>query len=197
MKKNNLDKTYWENRYIKNQIGWNIGYPSTPLKTYIDQLEDKSIRILIPGAGNGYEAEYLWHNGFKNIYILDIAKQPLDNLKSRLPEFPEEQLLNMNFFDLNIDFDLILEQTFFCALKPSERERYVEKTNQLLKSNGKLVGLFFNFELTESGPPFGGNMATYRSLFRNLFEIKILEPSINSIKERQGKELFFIFEKKT
>lgn len=190
----NLNKNYWENRYTNNQIGWNIGAISTPLKTYIDQLKDKSLKILIPGAGNSYEAEYLWNKGFKNVYVLDFAQQPLDNLKNRVPKFPQDQLLNADFFTLSNNFDLIIEQTFFCALNPILRQQYVEQMYHLLKPKGKLVGLLFNFELTEEGPPFGGNKAEYKSLFKNKFKIKILEPSINSIKERQGKELFFIFE---
>ncbi|WP_299123259.1 methyltransferase domain-containing protein [uncultured Winogradskyella sp.] len=194
MKKNNLDKIYWEERYANENIGWNIGYPSTPLKSYIDQLKDKTIKILIPGAGNGYEAEYLWKKGFKNVYIADIAKLPLENFKKRVNDFPDTNLLHMDFFELDDDFNLILEQTFFCALHPKLRTTYVEKIHQLLKPNGKLVGLLFDFELTASGPPFGGSISEYKSLFEEKFKIKILENSINSIKERQGKELFFIFE---
>ncbi|EDP69945.1 hypothetical protein FBALC1_10447 [Flavobacteriales bacterium ALC-1] len=194
MKKNKLDSDYWEDRYTKNSTSWDIGYPSTPIRTYIDQLKDKSLKILIPGAGNSFEAEYLWNLGFKNIYILDFAKQPLENFKKRLPDFPENQLLHIDFFKLDIHFDLILEQTFFCALNPSLREKYVEQMHQLLKPKGKLVGLFFNFPLTKSGPPFGGSLTEYQFLFDKKFKIKILETSINSIKEREGKELFFIFE---
>ena len=192
-----LDKAYWENRYTSEQIGWNIGYPSTPIQTYIDQLEDKTLKILIPGAGNSYEAEYLWNLGFKNIYVLDFARQPLENLKYRISTFPESQLLNIDFFELKDSFDLILEQTFFCALSPDLRKNYVDKMHQLLNPKGKLVGLLFNFELTESGPPYGGNLPVYKSLFKDQFETLVLENSINSIKERHGKELFFIFEKKT
>ena len=197
MKKSKLDKTYWEERYLNNNVGWNIGQPSTPLKTYIDQLTDKTLKILIPGAGNSYEAEYLWQNGFKNIYVLDFAKQPLDNIKQRIADFPSEQLLQLNFFDLDNTFDLILEQTFFCALNPNLRTDYVDKMHQLLVNKGKLVGLFFNFELTNSGPPFGGSLDMYNTLFKKSFKLSVLEKSINSIKERHDKELFFIFEKKT
>ena len=196
MKMKTFNKNYWENRYRDNKTGWNIGYVSTPLKTYIDQLKDKSISILIPGAGNAYEAEYLWENGFKNVYVLDIAKEPLQNLKKRLPEFPDEQLINSDFFNFDRSFDLILEQTFFCALNPKLREDYSKKMYQLLNPKGKLAGLLFNFPLTEEGPPFGGHKSEYIKLFKNKFNIKVLEPSINSIKERKGKELFFIFEKK-
>jgi methyl halide transferase len=197
MKKNKLDRAYWENRYLKNEIGWNIGRVSTPLKTYADQLEDKSLKILIPGAGNSYEAEYLWNRGFKNLYVVDIASQPLKNLKERVKDFPNTQLLNIDFFELDNSFDLIIEQTFFCALNPTLRFSYSQQMHKLLKPQGKLIGLLFDFELTSSGPPFGGSTAEYRALFKTKFKIKKLERSINSIKERQGKELFFIFEKKT
>lgn len=194
MKKNKLDKNYWEDRYTKNNTGWNIGYPSTPIKNYIDQLKDKTLKILIPGAGNGYEAEYLWNLGFKNIYVVDFAAQALNNFKQRVPNFPDEQLLCVDFFELNLRFDLIIEQTFFCALNPDLRNKYVAHMHLLLKPKGKLVGLLFDFPLTQSGPPFGGSLSEYQLRFKEKFKIKILETSINSIKERQGKELFFIFE---
>ena len=197
MMKNKLNQKYWEERYTKNEIGWNIGYPSAPIKTYIDQLRDTTQRILIPGAGNSYEAEYLWKCGYKNVYILDIAKQPLENFKERVQDFPESQILHADFFELDVSFDLIVEQTFFCALDPQLRQRYVEKMHQLLKPRGKLVGLFFDFELSPSGPPFGGSITEYKSLFKDKFKIKLIEKSYNSIKERHGKELFFIFEKNT
>ena len=195
MKKSSLNKAYWEERYLNSLTGWDIGYPSTPIMAYIDQLEDKAVKILIPGAGNSYEAEYLWGNNFKNTFVLDVAKPPLDNLKKRVSSFPNSQLLHQDFFELNDTFDLIIEQTFFCALHPSTRKDYVKKMHNLLKPKGKIVGLFFDFKLTADGPPFGGSLSEYQTLFNDKFEIKVLEPSINSIKQRQGKELFFIFEK--
>ena len=97
-KKNKLNKDYWEERYSANEIGWNIGYPSTPIKTYIDQLKDKSLKILIPGAGNSYEAEYLINNGFKFVNVLDIAAQPLKNIATRIPDFPKNNIIHQNFF---------------------------------------------------------------------------------------------------
>lgn len=196
MKVNNLDKTYWEQRYNDDKIGWNIGHPSTPIKNYINQLTDKEIKILIPGAGNGYEGEYLWQNGFKNVYLLDIAEQPLLNFRKRVPEFPLDQILHSDFFKLNDTFDLIIEQTFFCALDPLLRSAYVKKMHQILKRKGKLVGLLFNFPLTDVGPPFGGDKNLYQELFSQSFSLTTLEMANNSIIPRQGKELFFIFEKK-
>jgi len=192
---NRFTKEYWDKKYNENKTGWDIGEISTPMKNYIDQIKDKNQHILIPGAGNGYEIEYLFNNGFKNISVLDISKQPLDNLKKRLPKEHHVNCIQSNFFDVDLKFDLILEQTFFCALDPKDRRNYVDKMYDLLNTKGKLVGLLFDFGLTNEGPPFGGSIIEYIQLFYAKFTIKVLEKCYNSIKPRHGRELFFIFEK--
>ncbi|NNK83272.1 MAG: SAM-dependent methyltransferase [Flavobacteriaceae bacterium] len=194
--KTNFDKSYWEKKYKTQSTGWDLGEISTPLKNYIDQLDNKDLNILIPGAGHAHEAEYLWKNGFKNITIVDIAKPPLTNFKKRVSSFPLKKLVELDFFKIEGEFDLIIEQTFFCALHPSLRRNYVFQTHSLLKPNGKLAGLLFNFPLTHEGPPFGGSKKEYEKLFKPYYNINILEEAHNSIKSRQNRELFFIFEKK-
>lgn len=196
MKKSEFDTSYWENRYKKQNTGWDIGKISTPLKAYIDQLTNKKNSILIPGAGNSYEAEYLWNLGFKNIYVLDFAEHPLKNLRKRIPDFPIAHCLQINFFDLDMRFDLILEQTFFCALNPKFREQYASKMRDSLNPKGKLAGLFFDFKLSDIGPPFGGDKSSYIQLFESYFHINTIEKAYNSIEARRNNELFFIFEKK-
>lgn len=191
----NFNAHYWNKRYEQNEIGWDLGKISNPIKTYIDQLNNTNLKILIPGAGNSYEAEYLWNLGFQNIYIIDIASQPLINFKKRVSNFPDEQLILGNFFDLNSTFDLIVEQTFFCALDPKLRTTYVKKCDHLLHSNGKITGVLFNFPLTESGPPFGGSKDEYQTLFEQYFKVNTLETCYNSEPSRKNKELFFIFDK--
>ena len=191
-----LNKDYWEERYRHQSWGWDIGDVSPPLKAYIDQLSDKEQRILIPGAGHGYEAIYLFNKGFKNTYVLDIARQPLEDIRKRCPEFPEEHLIEQDFFTADLhEFDLIIEQTFFCALETGLRPSYAQRMHRILKQGGKLAGLFFDFTLTENGPPFGGSKNEYEALFEPLFRIKKLERAYNSLAPRQGNELFFIFEK--
>ena len=190
--KNQLNKEYWENRYQTNETGWDVGAITTPLKDYIDQIEDKNLKILIPGAGNGYELDYFLSKGFKNVFVADFAESPLANIKKRIPDFPENQLIQSDFFDLEGKFDLIVEQTFFCALSPELRKNYVTKMHSLLTEKGRLFGLLFDFPLTEAGPPFGGSRDEYRELFSKHFNIKTLEKARNSIKPRESRELFFI-----
>ncbi len=185
-----LSSDYWETRYQENNTGWDLQKASQPLVAYFDQLSDKNMKILIPGGGYNYEAEYLFKKGFKNIYILDFARTALDSFKNRDPSFPSSQLLEKDFFDLEERFDLIIEQTFFCALDPSLREKYVEQMSSCLNVNGKLVGLLFNRHF-ENGPPFGGSKKEYEALFQKEFNILTLESCYNSETPRQDAELFF------
>jgi SAM-dependent methyltransferase len=191
-----LDESFWSERYKSGEISWDMGYVSTPLKEYIDQLSNKDLKILIPGGGNSYEAEYLFNKGFQNVFVIDISKIPLENLLKRVPSFPKENLLHMDFYNLNQKFDLILEQTFFCAQDPKLRIDYVLKMYELLKPKGKLVGLLFNIPLNDNKPPFGGNEDEYRSLFEKKFDIHIMETAYNSIPPRTGNELFIKMVKK-
>ncbi|MEE9438469.1 MAG: MqnA/MqnD/SBP family protein [Saprospiraceae bacterium] len=191
-----LTPEYWSSRYKEEQTGWDVGTITTPLKAYVDQLKDKSIKILIPGAGNSHEAEYLHGKGFTNVYVCDISQEPLVNLKNRCPSFPSEHLIKGDFFELEGQFDLILEQTFFCALNPNLRKKYADKMYRILNANGKLAGLLFDFQFDKQGPPFGGCQEDYEKLFTNKnFVIQLMEPSYNSIQPRAGMEIFFILKK--
>lgn len=194
---NKEQETFWTNRYKAEKTGWDIGYPSTPLKTYIDQLEDKEISILIPGAGNGYEVEYLHHNGFKNVFMLDISTFPLKKFQQRNPDFPSEHLIQDDFFRHEGKYDLIFEQTFFCSFVPTSENRkaYVKQMANILKDGGKLVGLWFDIPLTGDMEkrPFGGDKAAYLNFLNPHFKAKTFEKCYNSIEPRDGNELFGIF----
>lgn len=185
-----LDQTFWTERYLQQQTGWDIGYVSTPIKTYLDQVEDKALHVLIPGAGNAYEAEYAWQQGFQNVWVVDISEEPLKHLAQRVPDFPKEQLIHQDFFAHEGQYDLIIEQTFFCALDPKLREAYALKMKNLLKPKGRLVGLLFNAPMNEDRPPFGGHQSEYQALFEKYFQIHTMAEAHNSIPPRQGKELF-------
>lgn len=191
-----MDKNYWNSRYENQETGWDIGNISTPLKEYADQLIKKDIAILIPGCGNAYEAAYLLQQGFTNIMLVDIAPAAIAAVRKRLSEWEGHQLriIEGDFFELDEKFDLILEQTFFCALAPTLRKAYTDKMFDLLNDGGKVVGLLFNRNF-EGGPPFGGNKEEYMQLFRSKFSIQLMEDATNSIAPRAGSELFFILTK--
>lgn len=188
-----LGADYWNNRYRENQTGWDIGYSSTPLQQYMLTVTDKNSSVFIPGCGNAYEAAFLVQMGFTNITLLDISSVLTAELKKTFSD-TQINIITADFFEHFGQYDLILEQTFFCALHPSQRSAYVEKMNRLLKPGGRLVGVLFNKEFTD-GPPFGGTKKEYEQLLGVHFSIKKMELCYNSIQPRRGSELFFIAEK--
>ena len=190
------DSQYWSDRYLNNETEWDMHQVSPPLKSYIDTLKNKDLKILIPGCGNAYEAEYLLESGFNQVTIIDFSSVVTKKLKEKY-KGKSIQVVNENFFDHKGQYDLILEQTFFCALQPSLRENYVKHCYELLKDSGKIAGVFFNKKFATVEPPFIASDDEYKKLFQLLFKFLKFEPCTNSIAPRMGNELFFEFEKKS
>jgi len=186
---------YWNRQYLESKTGWDIGYISTPIKEFIDQLTDKSIKILVPGAGNAYEVEYLYKQGFSNTYLLDFSEQSIQNFLDRCPDFPMEQIIIEDFFGHHGSYDLIIEQTFFSSIPPNMRNQFAAHISKLLNTGGKFVGLIFNHHFQFEGPPFGGTAKDYNMLFSKYFAIEIMENAYNSIKPRLGREFFVMLKK--
>ena len=122
-----LGETFWNNQYVANATGWDLGEVSPPLKAYIDQLTRKNMRILIPGCGNTHEADYLLQQGFTNITVIDIAPTLVAQLTNKFASNPNIKIILGDFFEHVGEYDLILEQTFFCAINPQLRKDYVAK----------------------------------------------------------------------
>lgn len=193
---NNLNKSYWNERYDKHETGWDAGEVTTPLKTYIEQLLNKHLSILIPGAGNAHEGRYLSLLGFKDIHLLDISDRAI-SLAKKNPELSDNVTFHCeDFFQHEGSYDLILEQTFFCAIDRKLRRQYAEKIANLLNKNGRLVGLLWAHEFGDAEPPYGGSVEEYSKLFVQSFEIKKMELAYNSIKPRQDREIFINLLKK-
>jgi SAM-dependent methyltransferase len=187
---------FWNNRYKENSTGWDLGQVSPPIKEYFDQVTDKNLKIIIPGCGNAHEAEYLHKKGFKNVFLVDIAPLALENFSKRVPDFPKDHLINADFFKHYGQYDIMVEQTFFCAINPTLRKDYAEHAAKILKPGGKLIGLLFDDELTANHPPYGGCKEEYLTYFKPYFEIKTMETAYNSIKPRANRELFINLVKK-
>ncbi len=190
MEDNLSNKDYWNKLYQNNDTGWDIGYPSPAIREYIDQLQSKNLRILIPGCGNGHEAQHLLQSGFTDITLIDIAPLLTQALAGRFGQFKDKvNIITGDFFEHEGRYDLILEQTFLSALAPALRPAYAAKMHRLLAPGGKLVGVLFNKHFDEN-PPYGGSEQEYRALFATHFAINILSPCYNSIDRRAGAEVF-------
>lgn len=190
-----LSADFWNQCYLENTTGWDLGAVSPPIKAYIDTLQNKDMSILIPGCGNAHEAEYLLEQGFTNVTLVDISNVAVERLKEKF-KGKKIQIINSDFFNHFGKYDLMIEQTFFCALDIPFRAKYVQHASELLNDNGILAGLLFNCDFGKQGPPFGGNKSEYKQLFSPYFEIKKIDTASKSVKPRLGNELFIEFIKK-
>ena len=151
---------------------------------------------MIPGCGNTYEADYLLKKGFTDVTVIDIAPTLVLQLKEKFKDNPHIKIILGDFFEHKGAYDLILEQTFFCAIDPVLRKNYVAKMPQLLTPNGKLVGVLFNRQFEEQGPPFGGAKNEYEPMFAKYFVFKTFDSCYNSFSKRKDAELFINLVKK-
>lgn len=190
-----LDQNYWNTKWQNNQTGWDIGYASPAITAYMAQYLNKNAAILIAGCGNAYEAVYLLENNFTDITLIDFAEEAVKGLIEKFAGYPAIKILCTDFFEHERQYDLLLEQTFFCAIAPERRADYVQKVLSLLKPQGRIVGLLFDKVFEAPGPPFGGDVVTYEKLFRPFFSIDKMEKCYNSISPRAGKEIFINFSK--
>ena len=170
------DKAFWESKWQQGQTGWDLKGVSPAIKVYIDQLTNKNLRILIPGCGNAYEAEYLLQQGFNHVTVIDIAPTLTDLISKKLKPYIDKE-------------KLCLITQIFCAINPNLRASYAKQMYELLTPNGKLVGLLFNTKF-DGGPPFGGNVTEYETYFKPYFKHISFMPSLNSITPRSGKEVW-------
>ena len=129
-----LSADYWNERYLNNASHWDLGVVSPPLKTYIDQLADKNSSILIPGAGNSYEAVYLMEQGFTNITVIDIAPIVIQVLQEKYPNQKSIQFIETDFFNHRANFLL-------CP-RPSFEEQLRKAYGQLIKAKWKISWAF-------------------------------------------------------
>jgi hypothetical protein len=185
-----FDQNFWNDRWKNQQTGWDIGMASPAITSYMETYPNKNAAILIPGCGNAYEAKWLVENGFTNITLIDIAPQAISSLRKRYASEPAINIILGDFFEHQGEYDLLIEQTFFCAISPHLRPSYVAKSASLLKKHGSIIGLLFKLKFEKEGPPFGGEKTDYRSLFEKHFTIRKMEDCYNSIKPRANTELF-------
>lgn len=189
-----IDAHYWQQRWQQGQTGWDIGKPAPAIVAYFALLDNKALQILIPGCGNAYEAGALWELGFKNITVAEIAPLKAGALREQFKE-TGIRVIEGDFFDMEGQYDIIVEHTFFCSLPPERRHDYARKSFELLRDNGQVTGLLFNRIFDQQGPPFGGSREEYRSLFTPIFRQVSLEPCHTSIAPRAGNELFITLTK--
>lgn len=186
-----LGADFWDARYRSGDTGWDLGEPSPPFVRLDAAGIIAPCRVAVPGCGRGWDVAYLAERGYR-VTGIDFSPQAIAATRERLAEAgAEAEGMEADLFDLPKDleasFDLVLEQTCFCAIDPARRLDYVEAAHRLLAPGGRLIGLFYACK-GEGGPPFTTDPDEVRALFSDRFEIRSLALTPHSHTRRQGEE---------
>lgn len=197
-----LGPNAWNERYNAGDTPWDLSGPTPEFRRILDSGRlPKKGRVLVPGGGRGHDAILFAERGYE-VDLVDFAPRALEAAlieasKQKATVFAYLQ----DFFALPslpyhaASYDIFLEYTFFCAIDPSLRERYVKAAAALLKPGGWLMGLFFPLSTDKPGPPFVVSEEEVRRLFAPYFEVTIEKPQ-DSVKPRAGRELLGLFRRK-
>lgn len=120
-------------------------------------------RVLVPGCGRGHEVVELASRGFE-VVALDIAPTALEALEQDLrPCKLEAELVVADALTWmpHQGFDLIYEQTCFCALDPVHWPTYAQQLARWLKPGGRLLAAFMQTG-AEGGPPYHCDLEVMR-----------------------------------
>ena len=191
---------FWEACYETEMDNWDLGGP-TPVFERIASEIPKG-RICVIGCGRGYDAVTFAKAGFE-VTAIDFAQTAvLASRENARKQEVEMTVLREDFFDLpdelHDQFDYVLEYTCFCAISPERRFEYDRVIWQLLKPDGKLLGLFFPLDknVDEGGPPWGVNISELHALFGLHWNLESEEMPKESIEPRADREIMMIWKKK-
>jgi len=194
---------FWNNKYINKEFTWDTGSCTPIFRNWSDSITNKkNIKICIPGCGRGHDVIYLSKQGL-DVYAFDFSIEAISYLKSQNNQNNlNANIFCMDFFDLskkyNVFFDYILEYTFYCAINPKDREKYINKCHDILNDKGKLIAIMLPLaESTENnGPPFYVSKEELINKFDDKFSILKMEKSNLSISKRKDIEIYVEYEKK-
>lgn len=194
-----LTGAYWEERYALGETDWDKGAPSPGLVDFLRDDTHRPGRVLVPGCGRGHDARALARAGFE-VTGLDVAAVPVRDAAelAQRDGLGNARFVQGDFFkrpdDWQGSFDWMFEHTFFCAIDPSWRGRYVEQAAWLLRDGGHLLGVFYNIQ-PDDGPPFGTTRGELLERFGHRFDL-VLERVPRSYPNREGKELLMLWRKR-
>lgn len=189
----------WDTYYENNQDGWDLGGPTPVFKRLSSSARFVPGRMLVLGAGRGYDAREFSRHGF-DVMAVDFASNAVNEMKRLAEPDAPVDILQQDIFtfpnEYDASFDYILEYVCFCAIDPARRSEYADVVTRLLKPNGLFIDLAYPLDGRKNGPPFGFSDKELLDLFeRRGFDLLSREKPEDSISRRKAAEELFIFQK--
>lgn len=189
----------WDADYQNGTDVWDLGGPHPTFKRLAASGGFKPGRMLVLGAGRGYDAREFARNGFQ-VTALDFSQTAVREMGRLSESDAPVELLQHDMFNLpdemNAAFDYLLEYVTFCAIDPARRAEFADMVKRVLKPGGLYISLAFPLREFEGGPPFSVSTEQLLELFRARdFNLLKREWPEDSIRPRRGFEELLIFQK--
>ena len=189
----------WEADYARGTDGWDLSGPTPVFKRIAASGRFEPGRMIVPGAGRGYDAREFSRRGFQ-VTAVDFTSHAIQEMQRLADPAAPIEILQSDIFALpesfDSSFDYALEYTCFCAIDPKRRADYADLVKRLLKPNGIYIDLAFPLDGRAGGPPFAVTEAEVLNLFTARgFELISREKPANSVSPRKNAEELFVFQK--
>jgi SAM-dependent methyltransferase len=192
---------YWEDLYREKKDEWSLDQVSPPLLDFLEHPScPKEGRVLVPGAGKGYDAAEWARRGYDTLAV-DFSQTAFESMSTLAEQNSKLSAVKLDLFDLTPKstelFDIVYEYTCFCAVHPGRRDEYFEVWHKMLKPDGIVVACFFPIieHTSLDGPPHPTSEGELMARLNGVFDVVEQIDVKNSIPERAGKEQIWILKK--
>jgi SAM-dependent methyltransferase len=183
----------WERRWAAGDTPWDLGRAPAVLDDLLAGLADGPLCVLVPGAGAGHDA-LAWARAGHVVTAVDVAPTALVRCRESARKAGlAPTLLVADLFalpqDLRGAFDVVWEQTCFCAIPPTRRPDYARAMADVLRPRGTLHALLWNHG-RPGGPPHDVRREDAQRVFAPFFEPISLVDVTGSPAGRAGEFLY-------
>jgi thiopurine S-methyltransferase len=198
-----MDKNFWITAWEEGRTGFHQKNFHPKLVQYFPKLSFlKGQRVLVPLCGKTHDMFWLLQQGLQvqgvELFEPAVAEffqennlpRPLIDEESDFKHYSLHDITIIvgDFFALpeNNPYDLIYDRAALVALPESMRKDYAEKISRLIKPQGKMLLITYDYIPEEMmAPPFSVPETEIQKLYAKNFSIKLLE----SEKPKEGTRL--------
>ena len=161
---------FWNQRYASGETPWVLHKIPAALRSFLKRTRRKG-RVLIPGCGTDHGVIKVFADAGFEVTAIDFSPVALAETKKALGNF-NGKIMRTDFFksDFGRRFDLVYERTFLCSMHPRNWAQYAKRVAELLRPDGKLIGIFF-YGTEPEPPPYPINKTQAAKIFGKYFRL--------------------------
>jgi SAM-dependent methyltransferase len=181
---------FWDTRFRGGTTPWDAG--GVPPKLQEWSKGRAPGRVLIPGAGTGYEVRLFTELGH-DVLAIDFSDAAIAAARQL-----GVSVKKADFFGLQDGpFDLVYERAFLCALPRTRWSDWGRRMAELVRPGGELAG-FFYVDDNQRGPPFGISQEGLAGLLGEAFELKENQAVLpeQSLPVFKGREIWQVWKRR-